>query len=403
MRPSGPRITYGGWGLASGISLARARCTAPRRRLGYPAPVDEVHLAEQLIAIDTSERTGVDHAVEFVAGWLEGRCVPVRELRFADRRCVLARVGEGPRRILLNGHLDVVPGLPDQFVPVRRGTRLYGRGAYDMKAAVAAMMLAVSELQRDGVDGVQVELLVVPDEERTEPGENCSEMIVRDGLRADFVICGEPTDLHVGVQAKGVAMLELRVPGVAAHGSTPWLGRNAILRGLDLFRRIERLPFMSERTDLFPGPSVNLGRIAGGDVLNRVPDCCRLYVDVRCLPGQDMDEVVGQIRALDPEVAVEVLVARPPADLSPHNPYVRDLLVEARAQEPSAAAVGRDGSSDAVAFLEVGVPAVEYGPVGAGHHGPREWVEMASLARYRRSLVRFARRVGAGSPSVAAV
>jgi len=375
----------------------------PPPPLGYPARVDEVHLAEQLIAIDTSERPGVDHAVDFVAGWLEGRCVPVRELRFADRRCVLACVGDGPRRLLLNGHLDVVPGHPDQFVPVRQGGRLYGRGAYDMKAAVAAMMLAMSEWSRDGLEGVQVELLVVPDEERSEPGENCSEMIVRDGLRADFVICGEPTDMHVGVQAKGVAMLELIVPGVSAHGSTPWLGQNAITRALDLFRAIEALPFMRERSAMFPAPSVNLGRIAGGDVLNRVPDLCHLYVDVRTLPGQSTDEVLDQIRGLDPEVSVEVLVARPPADLSPDHALVQELLAEARAVQPGALAVGRDGSSDAVAFLEVGVPAVEYGPTGAGHHGPREWVDIGSLSRYRESLVRFARRVGADTPSVAAV
>lgn len=362
-----------------------------------------MHLAEQLIAIDTSERPGVDHAVDFVAGWLEGRCVPVRELRFADRRCVLARAGDGPRRLLLNGHVDVVPGRPDQFVPVRRDGRLYGRGAYDMKAAVAAMMLAMSDWSRDGLEGVQVELLVVPDEERSEPGPNCSEMIVAEGHRSDFVICGEPTDMHVGVQAKGVAMLRIRVPGVSAHGSTPWQGRNAITRAIDLFQRIEGLPFMSATSEMFPGPTVNLGRITGGDVLNRVPDDCRLYLDVRTLPGQSTEDVLAQIRGLDEEVEVDVLVARPPADLSPDHPMVRHLLDEARDAYPEAATVGRDGSSDAVAFLEVGVPAVEFGPVGAGHHGPREWVDMASLVRYRHSLVRFARRVGAESPSVAAV
>jgi succinyl-diaminopimelate desuccinylase len=57
-------------------------------------------------------------------------------------------------------------------------------------------------------------------------------------------------------------------------------------------------------------------------------------------------------------------------------------------------AIGRDGASDAIAFLDAGVPAVEFGPSGAGHHGPDEWVSIESLAAYRRALVEFVDRVG---------
>ena len=87
---------------------------------------------------------------------------------------------------------------------------------------------------------------------------------------------------------------------------------------------------------------------------------------------------------------VDVLLERPPADVSPDHPMVLALLAAAGRYEPSATSVGRDGASDAVAFLEVGVPAVEFGPRGAGHHGPEEFVEIESLPRYRRALVEFA-------------
>ena len=127
-----------------------------------------------------------------------------------------------------------------------------------MKSALAAMMLAVADLAGE-IEGVEVELVVVPDEERSDPGENCTEMLVRDGLRADFVVCGEPTDMHVGVQAKGVLMVRVDVGGTAAHGATPWLGDNAVLRAVDLFRRIETLPFAAESAPLFARPSINLG------------------------------------------------------------------------------------------------------------------------------------------------
>jgi len=312
----------------------------------------------------------------------------------AGRRCLLAHAGAGPTRIILHGHLDVVPGHDDQFRPRVADGRLFGRGAYDMKAALAAMMLAVADLAERPPD-VEVLLLVVPDEERSEPGDNCTQLLVRDGLRADFVVCGEPTDMLVGVQAKGVMMLDIAVRGVAAHGSTPWLGQNAVLRAVDMYRDILALPFASESSAMFTRPSINLGRIEGGDAINKVPELCRMQVDIRYLPGQRPEEVMRQVRSVDPRADVEVILERPPADVSPEHPFVTALLSAAGRHEPDAVSVGRDGASDAVAFLEVGVPAVEFGPRGAGHHGADEYVEVDSLPRYRRALVEFCRAAGA--------
>lgn len=365
----------------------------PSCGLGYPLRVDEVLLAERLIAYDTSRRSGLSQATDFVAGWLEARGAHVEPVEYGNRRALVARVGSGPTRLIFNGHLDVVPGHDEQFAPRIDGGRLLGRGAYDMKAALGAMMLAVADLAQSGLDGAELELMVVPDEERSEPGENCTQMMVRDGLRADFVVCGEPTDMLVGVQAKGVLMMRVDVPGTAAHGATPWLGDSAILRAVDMFRRIEGLPFAAESAPLFERPSINLGRIAGGDAVNKVPDHCRMDVDVRYLPGQHPEEVLAQVRSLDPAARVELLMERPPADVPPDHPVVQALLDAAGRYEPSTTSVGRDGASDAVAFLEVGVPAVEFGPRGGGHHGPEEYVEIDSLPRYRRALVDFARIV----------
>ena len=356
--------------------------------------MDEVLLAERLIAYDTSRRSGLSQATDFVAGWLEARGATVDAVETGGRRSLVARVGSGPLRLIFHGHLDVVPGHPEQFTPRIDGGRLYGRGAYDMKAALGAMMLAVADLSQ-GLVGAEVELIVVPDEERSEPGENCTQMMVHDGLRADFVVCGEPTDMQVGVQAKGVLMVRIDVTGTAAHGATPWLGDNAVLRAVDLYRRIAELPFASESAPLFERPSINLGRIQGGDAVNKVPDACRMDVDLRYLPGQSPDEVLRQVRSLDPAAAIEVILERPPADVSPDHVLVQALLGAASRHEPSATSVGRDGASDAVAFLEVGVPAIEFGPRGAGHHGPEEYVEIESLPLYRRALADFARAAAA--------
>jgi succinyl-diaminopimelate desuccinylase len=353
--------------------------------------LDEVQLTERLIAFDTATPAGLGPALDFVEGWLEGCGARVERRVFGDRECVLARVGTGAQRVIFHGHLDVVPGRADQFRARTEGGRVYGRGAYDMKGALAAMMLATGDLAK-GLDGTVIELVIVPDEERSEPGPNCTELLVTEGLRADFVICGEPTDMQVGVQAKGVLMLRAEVEGVAAHGSTPWLGQSAILAGVDRYRQIQDLPFAAGSTELFARPSINLGRIKGGDAINKVPDHCRLDIDVRYLPGQDPDDVLAQIQGLG-DWTLEVLVERPPAYVDPSDPYVQLLLTAVGAYEPTATSVGRDGASDAVGFLAAGVPAIEFGPRGAGHHGPAEYVEAASLVSYRRALVDFARLV----------
>jgi len=388
--------------------MARAR-RIPRRYRGNPrwagvsgalamlVHVDEVRLAERLIAHDTSHPAGLAVATDFVAGWLEGRGVDLTRRDLGDREVLVATAGSGPVRIIFHGHLDVVPGHADQFRPRISGEQLFGRGAYDMKAALGAMMLATSALASHPPQGVQVDLVIVPDEERAQRGPNATEMMVGEGLRADLVVCGEPTDMQVGVQAKGVMILEVVVEGRSAHGSTPWLGDNAIIRALEVYRRLESLPFTSASTPFFARPSVNLGCIEGGDAVNKVPDHCRMDVDVRYLPGQDPAEILRQARDAG-ATSVEVSIARPPADTDPAHPLVVALVDAASRHHESSTSVGRDGASDAVSFLEVGVPAVEFGPRGAGHHGPEEHVDIPSLIGYRRALEDFAAAAGALAP-----
>jgi succinyl-diaminopimelate desuccinylase len=229
----------------------------------------------------------------------------------------------------------------------------------------------------------------VPDEESEELDERSTDAVVARGLGGSFAITGEPTDMHIGVQAKGVLVMRIVVHGRAAHGSTPWLGDNAVLKAIDVFRAVESLPFSRESSEMFDRPSINLGRIAGGDALNKVPDRCEMAVDVRYLPGQDPGEILAQVRAI-PGIDVERTFIHPPVTVSRSDPYVRGLRdAVARAHSGEVMSVGRDGASDAASFIEAGIPAVEFGPSGGGHHGPDEWVSIASLRIYRRALADF--------------
>jgi succinyl-diaminopimelate desuccinylase len=351
-----------------------------------------VVLARRLISYETSEPEAVSEAAGFVEGWLEARGIEVERDEVRGLPAIKAEVGrEGAPTVVLHGHLDVVPGRAGQFDPRVEGDRLYGRGAYDMKGALAAM-LVVTAAMRDQ-EGVRVRLGIVGDEESEEEAERGSDHLVDSGFIGDFAITGEPTDLHIGVEAKGVLALRLDVGGTAAHGATPWLGDNAVLNAIDVFRSIESLPFARHSSELFDRPSINLGRIWGGDALNKVPDRCVIDVDIRYLPDQDPASVLEEVRGL-PGISADSLFTRPPATVDRDSAFVRALR-EAAAEhhdgEPMS--VGRDGASDAVSFLRVGVPAVEFGPVGAGHHGPEEWVSISSLETYRQALESFLRAI----------
>jgi succinyl-diaminopimelate desuccinylase len=354
--------------------------------------MDERVLAERLIMYDTSKPEVMRAAAAFVKGWLEARDIDVVDRDFDGLPVVMADVGarEGPT-VILHGHLDVVPAREGQFAPRVEGDRLIGRGAYDMKGALASMMCAVREAAEQ--DKVRVRFICVPDEESEDVDNRSTDALVAEGLRADFALTGEPTDLHIGVQAKGVLAVRVNVAGTAAHGSTPWLGDNAVLKAHDVFRRIETLPFSRVSSDMFDRPSINLAMIEGGDAFNKVPDSCSMVVDIRFLPNQDPGDILAQIRAI-PDCEIVRTFTRAPADVSRRNPYVlalRDAV--GRSIEGEALSVGRDGASDAISFLQVGVPAVEFGPIGGGHHGPHEWVSISSLAVYRRALGDFVRQL----------
>lgn len=392
--------------------------------------MDERLLTERLVGYDTSRPDGLRAAGGFVKGWLESHGIDAEQHDHDGLPVLLASVG--PDRpdvptVIFHGHLDVVPAShDDQFVARIDGDRLYGRGTYDMKGGLAAMMCAFRDLAvgvPEPVEGlsvlrthpadhaladVRVKLVIVPDEESEQVDRRSTETFVKAGeLDGDFAITGEPTEMQIGIQAKGVLAVRAIVHGTSAHGSTPWIGDNAIHKAVGAFRRIESLPFSRQSSELYDRPSINLARIAGGEAFNMVPDRCELTVDIRYVPGQDPDEILTQIGEI-PDLEILRVFRRAPAIVSRRNPFVEVLQTAASgAGEGVGLTVGRDGASDAIAFLDAGIPAVEFGPSGNGHHGPEEWVSISSLAQYRQALVSFVRAIpGAarctGARSVAA-
>lgn len=346
---------------------------------------DYLALLRRLVAVDSSTPVRANTLVDCCRDWLAAAGVSSRLIDHNGCRSLLAEVGSGGKTIILNGHLDVVAGRAEQFVPRERDGRLYGRGAADMKGGVAALLAVMARLRRQPVPA-RVKLQLVADEETG--GANGTGYLVETGETGDFVICAEPTNLAIAVQAKGILQVDLTAVGRAAHGSRPWEGENAIIKAYRLLAQINSLPFLREQSPFYDGPSLNVARIAGGEVYNKVPDRCQVSLDIRYLPEQDAAEIRRQIEAVAGSVHVHAVGE--PVCTSPADPYVRRLAAAAEAVTGRAPSfVGQHGSADTRYFARLGIPAVEFGPAGGNWHGDEEYVTVVSLEQYIEILWEF--------------
>ncbi|HHV79550.1 MAG TPA: M20/M25/M40 family metallo-hydrolase [Firmicutes bacterium] len=352
-----------------------------------------VELTKSFIRAKAIDASGVTQAMEIAESWLKSRGVRVYKERNQGLPMIVAFVGPtGPQdraKVLLNGHLDVVPGKPEQFEPYESGGKLFGRGSYDMLAAAAAMMNCVASLANKS-SSQAVALMLVPSEETA--GEIGTGFLLQKGVTADFAICGEPTNLGIAIQSKGVLQIELEVSGKAAHGSRPWEGENAIENALHLYKQIAELPFMQAHSSCYNGPSLNLARIAAGDAINRVPDKCVIALDIRYLPGQQWQAILEEIRGLAPS-SIKVISTGAPVCVDQNDPHVL-LLAQAVQKYTGSPArfICQHGAADTRFFAEAGIPSVEFGPVGRNHHGEGEYVEVNSIGTFLSILKDFIER-----------
>lgn len=344
-------------------------------------------LLKDLVSINSSTKDGANEAVEFCSNWLSEQGLSVNILTNNGYKMLVSELGQGDKTIILNGHVDVVSGNPDQFIPYEEDGKLYGRGTADMKAGVAAMMCAFAELQKQDLR-VRIQLQIVSDEEIG--GLNCSGYLAKNGYRGDFVICAEPTQLGIGLQAKGVLQLDIEVDGMPAHGSRPWEGINAIEKSYEIYEKIRTLPFASESSDLYRSPSINLAMLHAGEVYNKVPGKCLMSLDIRYLPTQNKDDIIEQIQSVtDGKVTMKMFGI--PVRTKENEPFISLLkpVIENITNE-NARVFGQHGSADTVFFSAFGIPSIEFGPSGANWHGDREYVLLDSVQDYQQMLIDFA-------------
>jgi succinyl-diaminopimelate desuccinylase len=291
-------------------------------------------------------------------------------------------------RVLLCGHLDVVPGENAQFEPRLEGDRLYGRGALDMKGSLAATVAVVKRLAPAAPPWW---LLIVTDEETG--GADGAARLAAEGWEADLFLAAEPTDLACALQSKGALRLEIVHRGRRAHASTPWRGDSSVERMMGALGAIRGV-IPEVRREAWK-TTASLTIIKGGTVINQVPDECRLSVDIRYVPGDDPERILVALRRALKGFEVRVIDTFGPMVCRADAPLVRSLRRTFRGLTGHSSRLGREhGATDARWFSDR-MDALIFGPGGEDLHGPAEWVSLESLFTFADVLAAWGSSLGA--------
>ncbi|PXA65673.1 M20/M25/M40 family metallo-hydrolase [Cryobacterium arcticum] len=368
--------------------------------------LDPVALAARLIGIDSVNPdlspggAGEAEIAAWCARWLTIRGFEVHLLEErAGRPSVVGikRGTGGGRSLMLNAHLDTV-GVAgyegDPFAAERHSGRLHGRGAFDTKGGMAAVLVAAERATLSPLAG---DLLVtlVADEEFGSLGT--AEVLRR--FSADAAIVVEPSELSLTVAHRGFAWFELTLHGRAAHGSMPEQGVDAIRHAGLVLRALDELHAGIERKPAHPllgHGTVRVSMITGGADAATVAPSCTLTIERRTLPGETPDTVEAGLRALLENLAAETadfafdltrLVARGAFEADPDWPIVQLLAEQAeRVLGRPVVHRGEPFWTDAGLVREAGIPCLLFGVDGGGAHAPTEWATEESIRQVAEIL-----------------
>ncbi len=305
------------------------------------------------------------------------------------------RGSSGAPCLLFNGHTDVVPAqrggdwTVDPFSAEIKNDRIYGRGACDMKGGLAAMLVA-PRIVFSLFPEYKGNLILTATVDEEIGGFKGLKYIVEQGLKADIGIVCEPSDLKIVNVCKGLVQLRLKTKGKSAHGGVPERGVNAISKMLKILSKLENYDFKQTTHNVLGKPTVNVGRIGGGQKPNVVPDACEAEIDIRYLPGKnhiqiinDVENLITELREKDPQIEteIEIIRYRSSLEIAKDSPVIKTIMAAGKrilGKCPEFKGMITPGDSEYL--VKAGIPSVILGP-GNEHlaHSANEWIAINDI------------------------
>ena len=314
---------------------------------------------------------------------------------------VIASVGSGSgRTLMLNGHIDTVgvAGMEDPYSGRVEGNRLYGRGADDMKAAMAAALVLLETIANAGDFPGKLIVTFVVDEEHSSIG---TEAICREIERwkPDAALILEATGLNLCIAHKGFVWATITTQGFAAHGSRYEVGIDAIAHMGRVLSKLEQYSRDLEAREPHPlvgPPSMHASLIRGGQELSSYPEMCELEIERRTIPGESRESVTRELQEILDALAsedeqfkasLEIGLSRDSFEIGREADIVQTVgrvAQEVRGEAPEI--LGAAGWMDSSLLDKVSVPVVIFGPDGDGGHGLVEWSDLDVLETFATIL-----------------
>jgi acetylornithine deacetylase/succinyl-diaminopimelate desuccinylase family protein len=397
-------------------SVAVLLCTEGTR--GYRTPTDvsmddPVALTQALVRIDSSNPAlgsvpgpGETEIARFIGSWLEHRDIETHWIEQTKGRpsvVGVVRGSGGGKSLMFNGHIDTVTTLGYDHDPLGgeiKDGKLYGRGADDMKCGIAAAMSTLAAAKGQNLRG-DVIFTGVADEEATSIG---TEQVLEAGWRADAAIVNEPSGEEVIHAHKGFIWLEVDIHGLAAHGSMPTVGVDAITRAGHFLVELDRYSqnLSTGWDDPLQAPSVHASTIKGGEEESSYPALCTVVIERRTIAGESVESVRQEFQTIldnlvksvkDFTYDLRVTFDRPPFSIDPEHPFAA-LVGQVTSQVLGKKTKFSKGPywTDCALLAGKDIPVLLWGPTGDGLHGKEEWVEVASIERVTRGLGMIAQK-----------
>ena len=375
-----------------------------------------VKLTQELVRVESVNGNETEVS-KILASVLRAHGIRCRFVGPSARRSLIAEVGNGKSSLMLNAHLDTVaPGnaagwrYPPFSARVNSG-RIYGRGSYDLKGAVAAATFAALAV-RKVAPKIRGKIVLVFNADEESGQHTGIKAVLASGVYTDAAICCEPmSNKMLAVGAKGIYRFELISKGTAGHTGYPKGRINSVTKMAKLVLALETLRFQYRKSPIFSAPYVVPGTmVSGGTAINVFPENCHALVDCRLSLGQPLERVRNEIAAClkkvrlnDSQVHYEIreLGFVPAAFTEVRHSFVqlsRKVISDVFGFSPSIGTL--DGVTDGNFLMDHGIPTVIYGPTGENIHAPNEFVSIASLLKTAESYALTAVRYFESSKSL---
>src|SRR6185436_16318065 len=357
---------------------------------------DAVALTRDLLHFDTVNPPGLERdCAHMAARVLQDAGFSVEFFEYEkDRTSVVARAGgtAGKDPLCLTGHLDVVPlgtrkWSRDPFSGEADGDKLYGRGSSDMKAGVAAMLVAAQTFGKKLNNTPGIVLVLTASEENGCVGSRHLALLPRLMGKAGAIVVGEPTSNYPMVGHKGSIKFHAAFKGVSAHGSMPQLGVNAIYKAAKAIQKLEEFQFGVKEHPVMGLPTMNVGTVEGGSGVNLVPDLANIGVDIRTVPGTNHSELLSRLKNLLSEGQIEVFADSESVWTEPQEAWVQrvfEICKPILKESPEARAMPYMTDAANLRKVYAGAPTLVLGPGEAAMAHQTD--EYCNMQRIRQSV-----------------